>query len=105
MSTKFKNTLGPTDAELWEDHFLGTKEPTNAEIVGYCSDSEENPAKQTVYFINEDELNMGWLAHDPESMINWLETFLDNLHEGEEVIVKFKKREMTRAEIEALPEI
>jgi len=60
--------------------------------------------KETVYFVNEEELGEGWLANDPENMIEWLDAFLGNLEDDEPVTVKFVKRKMTRKEINDLPE-
>lgn len=61
--------------------------------------------KETVYFINEEEVGEGYLLRAPESMIEWLDTFLDNLEENEPVTVKFKKCKMTQKEINDLPEL
>lgn len=61
--------------------------------------------KETVYFINEDDLNMGWLANDRQSANEWFNAFLDNLEENEPAMVNFVKRKMTQKQIDDLPEI
>lgn len=61
--------------------------------------------KEIVYFINDDDLNMGWLANDRQSANEWFNVFLDNLEENEPATVNFVKRKMTQKEINNLPEL
>ncbi len=65
-----------------------------------------NIEKEIIYFIDEEDFGEGYLANSRQSAHEWLNAFLDNLEDGENgVTVKFKRKDMTKEEFEAIPEI
>lgn len=61
--------------------------------------------KQVVIFINDHDFGEGSLAHCIGTAIQWYGGFLENLDDGDEITVTFKRQDMTKAELDALPEI
>lgn len=61
---------------------------------------------EPVFFIDDIDAGFGYVAYDDKSAHQWLQNLLDSIEEGEEPrIVRFKRRNMTQAELDALPEI
>ena len=74
------------------------------------SQPETTPAvvapKEIVYFINSEEEGLGAHANSLESALQWLAAFLENLDDGDAPSrVVFFRRDMTKAEIDALPQL
>ena len=72
---------------------------------GARTDQTLPDGKEVVYFIDEDDAGFGFLLHDRRAAHEWLDAFLDNLDPGEVSRVDFRRQHMTKAEIEAIPEI
>lgn len=72
---------------------------------GARTDQTLPDGREIVYFIDEDDAGFGFLAHDRRAAHQWLDAFLDNLDESEVSRVDFKREHMTKAQIEAMPEI
>jgi hypothetical protein len=63
-------------------------------------------AKEKIYLINDVDFGVGSIANDRESAIAWFGAFLDNLENNQEAVpVKIYRKDMTKKEFEALPEI
>lgn len=61
--------------------------------------------REAVYFINSDWEGMGSHANSRKSARQWFEAFLDSLEDGDAPDnVNFFRRDMTKAELDALPE-
>jgi hypothetical protein len=73
--------------------FLNPKEPAKPE------------GKQVCYFINDHDFGEGSLLHDNRAAHQWFKAFLENLDDGDEIDVTFKRKDMTEEEIEKLPTI
>jgi hypothetical protein len=74
-------------------------------FVSLFDDPPPAEGKEVVVFIDEDDFGHGFLAHSRRSAHEWLDAFLENLDVGEPSEVRFKVNHMTKAEIEAMPEI
>lgn len=61
--------------------------------------------KQVIFFINDHDFGEGSLAHCRKTAKQWFDAFLENLDDGDEIEVTFKRQDMTKAELDALPEI
>lgn len=61
--------------------------------------------KEVVIFINDHSFGEGLLAHSIGTAIQWYGAFLENLDDGDEITVTIKRQDMTKAELDALPEI
>ncbi len=61
--------------------------------------------REKVYFIDEEDFGEGLLAHSLHSAHQWFDAFWENLGDREISIVRFQKQAMTKAEIDAMPEI
>lgn len=79
------------DAQMDVHHAIDSKPP------------EEG--KETVIFINDHDFGAGNLAHNYRAARQWFKAFVHSLEDGDEITVTFRRKDMTRSEIEALPEL
>lgn len=61
-------------------------------------------AREIVFFINSDVEGLGNHANSLESALEWFKNYLENMEDGDKDDVIFSRRDMTRAEIDVLPE-
>lgn len=67
--------------------------------------NETKPEKLKLFVIEDDSLDGPFVVGGIENVLSHIKTFLEEAEDGDEFFFDIQRRDMTKEELEALPEV
>jgi hypothetical protein len=74
------------------------------ELAEFSMNETPTEPKHVVYCINSSAEGMGSHVNSRESALQWFAAYLENLSDGDDDEITIRRKDMTKAEFEAIPE-